>query len=132
MFGFKLNSLKLNGKPAPADKPEVYGGGFRRTFAKYYMPFRTVVIFSGTIPGVFIAWPLVILIAYFSPDFVVDALGVGINWFVNEALMGGHASEYPRLSFWITVLLPCFFAYALILIENLLYPFVTKEARNES
>jgi hypothetical protein len=126
MFEFIRNRFKSKGHQTPADNVMNESGG-RNTFAKYYMPFRTVVIFAGTIPGVFIAWPLVIFLVSMSPDFIGEAMGDGINWFVDQVLMFGHAAEYPKLSFWMTLLLPSFFAYALILIENFVYPFVAKD-----
>lgn len=90
-----------------------------KAFMRFYLPFRAVVLAVGTIPGIFIWWPLAILLISVSPQFVIDAMSAWTHWLVDEALMFGSAAEYPRVRFVITLLLPSLFAYALILVENI-------------
>lgn len=88
------------------------------SFMKYYLPFRAVVLAFGTIPGVFIWWPLTILLVSVSPQYVSDFMTSVTYWIVDELLMFGNAAEYPKVRFFISLLLPSLLALTLIIIEN--------------
>lgn len=90
-----------------------------KAFMRLYLPFRAVVLAVGTIPGVFIWWPLAILLISMSPQFVIDAMEAWTYWLVDSAIMFGSAAEYPKVRFVITLLLPSLFAWLLILVENI-------------
>lgn len=90
-----------------------------KKFMKFYLPFRAVVLAVGTFPGIFIWWPLAILLISISPQFVSDAMTVGLYWLIDDVLMFGNAAEYPRVRFVITLIFPSLVAYTLIMVENI-------------
>lgn len=98
-----------------------------KAFMKFYLPFRAVVMALGTVPSIFITWPILFLLASVSPEVAVNAVFDGLYLVVDKVLMFGHAAEYPRVAVVVALLVPSLFAYAVVLAENILYPFMEEK-----